>query len=158
MRIRKKRVTKNNLDEEQSKTEGVTKLGVGVEGGFQSDADKYETISKYSIVVLGKDASGDGKPRVVAELDYNEDTKGSFPEEVTRSADSIINHAGLAVQQDLKAWELDDEPKPVSKYAETLPFVDNGVKVSANPAEWKVRSCNATRNFEYIALFLITNL
>ncbi|KAL7521752.1 hypothetical protein ACHAWX_006432 [Stephanocyclus meneghinianus] len=137
LRIRKKRVTKNNLDEEQSKTEGVTKLGVGVEGGFQSDADKYETISNYSIVVLRKDANGDGKPRVVAELDYNEDTKGSFPEEVTRSADSIINHAGLAVQQDLKAWELDDEPKPVSKYAETLPFVDNGVKVSANPAEWK---------------------
>ena len=57
---------------------------------------------------------------------------------VSQSADSVINHAGLAVQQDLKAWELDEEPKPVSKYAEGLPFVDNGVKVSSNPADWKV--------------------
>ncbi|KAL3805019.1 hypothetical protein HJC23_003247 [Cyclotella cryptica] len=137
VRICKKHVPKNNLDNEQSNIDGVTKLGVGVEGGFQSDADKYDTISKYSVLVLGKDSTGNGKPYVVAELDYNWATKGSFPEAVSRSVDSIINHAGLAVQQDLKAWELDEEPKPVSKYAKTLPFVDNGVKVSANPADWK---------------------
>ena len=35
--------------------EAATKLGVGVEGGFQSDADKFDTaVSTHSIVLLGK--------------------------------------------------------------------------------------------------------
>lgn len=79
---------------------------------------------------------------IVAELPYNEETKHDFPMVVSASADSIIHHAGLSVRQDLKAWELDDEPKPVSKYAENLPFVDNGVKVSPDPNDWKVRDIN----------------
>eukprot|EP00984_Skeletonema_dohrnii_P032760 scaffold27422_cov67-Skeletonema_dohrnii-CCMP3373.AAC.1 len=103
----------------------ATKLGVGVEGGFQSDSDKYETISTYSIVLIGKEGSSS---KVLADLPYNDNTKNDFPMLVSQSADSIIHHSGLAVQQDLSAWELDAEPKPVSKYAENLPFVENGVK------------------------------
>ena len=144
VRICKKRVLKTTSTSEEGTSptadgeavsSTVTKLGVGIEGGFQSDQDKYETISTYSIVVMGKGAG------VIVELPYDESTKESFPMAVSQSADSIIHHAGLAVQQDLKAWELDEEPKPVSKYAEGLPFVDNGVKVSPNPGDWKVREC-----------------
>ena len=139
VRICKKRVAKSDdgggdgYDAMDTSTgTSATKLGVGVEGGFQSDLDKYDTISTHSIVLMNK-SSG-----IVVELPYNEDTKNDFPMLVSQSADSVINHAGLAVHQDLKAWELDEEPKPVSKYAEGLPFVDNGVKVSSNPADWKV--------------------
>ena len=117
---------------EQQQQQTATKLGVGIEGGFSSDADKFDIISTYSIVSIGKDG------KVLAELPYNETTKNDFPMAVSSSADSIIHHAGLAVKQDLSAWELDDEPKPISKYAESLPFVDNGVKVSPNPSDWKV--------------------
>jgi hypothetical protein len=57
---------------------------------------------------------------------------------VSRSADAVICHAGLAVKQDLTAWELDEEPKPVSRYAVSLPYVDNGAKISPNPSDWMV--------------------
>ena len=115
----------------------VTKLGMGVDGGFQSQEDDFEILSKYSVVLL--ENGSDGNVSLVQELDFNESTKNDFPMNVTASVESIIHHAGAAVQQDLKAWELDDE-KVVSKYAENLEFVDNGVKISPNPADWKVRS------------------
>jgi ubiquitin carboxyl-terminal hydrolase 5/13 len=146
VRIRKARVIKDDKDDdgdddanEKKKTSSATKLGMGVEGGFQSDQDKYITISTHSIVVIGRDDhDGVGKCRVLAELPYDDETRETFPMAVSLSADAIICHAGLAVKQDLTAWELDDEPKPISKYAESLPFVDNGVKISPNPSSWMV--------------------
>ena len=150
VRIVKKRVEKVKADkDDQGKdkpdaTGGVTKLGVGIEGGFQSEEDEYDTVSTHSIVLLRR--SGDSAPGVTAELPYNDATKDSFPTQVAMSADAIIHHAGLAVQQDLKAWELDDEPKPVSKYAESLPFVDNGVQISPDPSTWKCEKSGATDN------------
>lgn len=143
VRIRKKRIPKNDVvgevdGDRRDEAQTVTKLGVGIEGGFQSEQDKFETISTYSIVLLER-STDDGHYRVVLELPYDDSSKNSFPLAVSQSADSVINHAGLAVQQDLKAWELEEEPKPVSKYAVALPFVENGVKISPNPADWKVR-------------------
>lgn len=141
VRICKKRVpkidTSSDDNGEKKKAEAATKLGVGVEGGFLADADKYDTISTNSLVLLGK--KEDGKVDVLVEMPYDDDSKNSFPMLVSQSADAIIHHAGLAVKQDLSAFELDDEPKPVSKYAESLPFVENRVKVSPNPSDWKVR-------------------
>jgi len=141
VRIVKKRVLKENNHDNAIGVEDMettmekpliaaVKLGVGIEGGFQSDLEKYDTISTYSIVVISK-SSG-----VVVDLPYDDTTKHTFPFMVVQSADAIICHAGLAVKQDLTAWELDDEPKPISRYASTLPFVDNGVKISPNPSDW----------------------
>jgi hypothetical protein len=115
----------------------VTKLGMGVDGGFQSPDDAYETISKYAVVLLTSDNSG--KVNIEVEIDYNDESKNDFPMNVSASVESVIHHAGAAVQQDLKAWELDDE-KVVSKYSESLEFVDNGIKISPNPSDWKVCS------------------
>ena len=139
VRICKKRILKENgEDETMAEPEAAIKLGVGVDGGFASEADKYDIISTYSIVALQKGA--DDKAQVLVELPYDESSKNTFPMAVSQSADAIIHHAGLAVKQDLSAWELDDEPKPVSKYYEALPFVENGIKVSPNPSDWKVSS------------------
>lgn len=113
----------------------VTKLGMGVDGGFQSPDDAFEVVTKYSVVLL--QSSQNKTVSKIVELDFNEETKNDFPMNVTASVDSIIHHAGEAVQQDLKAWELDDE-KVVSKYLESLEFLDNGVKISPNPSDWKV--------------------
>jgi ubiquitin carboxyl-terminal hydrolase 5/13 len=139
VRIVKKRVPKE-LDEASATKEQPTKLGVGVEGGFASEDNNFEIVSTYSIVVLEKDGS------VVSELPYDETTKASFPDSVVKSADSVIHHSGMAVQQDLKVWELDEEPKPVSKYYESLPFIDNGVAISPNPSDWKCEKSGDTEN------------
>lgn len=137
VRICKKRIPKENVNngDNAENEKAAVKLGVGVEGGFQSEQDKYDTISTYSIVLMEKSAR---KAKVLAEMPYDDASKKSFPMAVSQSAEAIIHHAGLAVKQDLSAWELDDEPKPVSKYAESLPFVENGVKISPNPSDWKV--------------------
>lgn len=139
VRIRKERVPKVGEGGGGDARTTAVKLGVGVEGGFQSDQDKYDVVATYAVVAMVRGADGDGgKARVLAEVPYDEASKNSLPMAVSQSVDSIIHHAGQAVKQDLSAWELDDEPKPVSKYAESLPFVENGVKVSPNPFEWKV--------------------
>lgn len=128
--------SESSKSEETSGLEAkVTKLGMGVEGGFQSPDDTFEIVSKYSVVLLQNEPGG--KVSIVIELPFTDTTKNEFPMNVTASVESIIHHAGAAVQQDLKAWELDDE-KIVSKYAESLEFVDNGVKISPNPSDWKV--------------------
>mmetsp|Transcript_20514 Transcript_20514/g.19747 ORF Transcript_20514/g.19747 Transcript_20514/m.19747 type:complete len:876 (-) Transcript_20514:159-2786(-) len=149
VRITKKRLEKMQEDKETvSKDENdnnITKLGIGLEGGFKSEEDLFETITKYSIVLLKRN-SDDISVNVALELPYDESNKTKFPTQLVTSTDSIIHHAGLAVQQDLKAWELDDEPKPLSKYYENLPFLNNGVKVSPNSADWKCQKSGDKEN------------
>lgn len=156
VRIVKERVAKEAIDMKEEATEASgeatastaapTKLGIGMEGGFLSDEDKYETISKHSVVVLRKNDES-GMLEVVTELPFTDDTKASFPMQVAASVDSILNHVGMTVQQDVKVWQLDaDEDIPVSKYAETLPFVDNGVVIDPDPATWKCQKTGVKEN------------
>lgn len=141
VRILKERNRRINGTEEHATVDDdsdkiPTKLGVGVEGGFQSEEDKYETISEYSILVLAE-----GKTKT--ELPYTEESKSDFPILVQQSADSVINHVGLTTQQDVQAWQLDqDEDVPISKYAESLPFVDNGIMIDPNPKSWVCQKTN----------------
>ena len=146
VRICKIRVKKIMVDDEQKFDElkAPTKLGVGVNGGFQAEDDASEIISTHSIVVLKSDT--DGNVSVAEEVLYQSDSKSSFPEAVIKSVDSVIHHSGMAIQQDLKVWELDEEPKPVSRYYENLPFVDNGVTISARPSDWKCEKSGETGN------------
>jgi ubiquitin carboxyl-terminal hydrolase 5/13 len=145
VRIVKKHVPKewsSDIDETQP-----TKLGVSVDGGFASPEDDFEIVSKYSIVILDKEQ------KVVCDLDYDTATKPMFPDQIVKSADSIIRHSGLSVQQDFKVWELDEETKPVPKYCENLPFVDNGVKINPDPSTWKC--CEVSGNTENLWLNLL---
>eukprot|EP00980_Cylindrotheca_fusiformis_P017204 scaffold5296_cov215-Cylindrotheca_fusiformis.AAC.7 len=137
LRIVKERVKKEV--EEGKESETPTKLAIGVDGGFATDDDKYETISTYSVVVL------ESPNKVIVEMPYNESEKEKFPESVVKSVESVIHHVGLAIQQDLSAWE-DNEEIPVTKYATDLPFVDNGVTISPDPKSWKCEKSGDTEN------------
>ena len=139
LRIVKKRIP----NEDQPKSDEPTKLGVGVDGGFASEDDQFEIVSTYTLVSLQKD--GD-QVKVVEERPYNDATKAEFDEKLRRSMDSIIHHSGMAVQQDLSVWQLDDEPNPVSKYAADLPFVDNGKVISPDPSDWACQHSDAKEN------------
>lgn len=150
VRIVKKRIPKENAAmEEDGKTEPKepTKLGIGVEGGFAGEDDKWEVVTNYSVVVM-QPGEGGGPPTVVKEVPYDEETKESkFTEAVIKLVDSVVLHAGMTTQQDVKAWQLDtDEEIKVSKYAKDLPFVDNGVMIDPNPKSWKCEKSGATDN------------
>lgn len=160
VRIVKERVAKDNdgktnndsgaaagAGEGTAEEKQPTKLGIGVDGGFAGEDDKWETKTTYSVVVLTKKGDADVPPTVVTELPYNEDTKPTFSESIVKLVDSVILHAGMTTQQEVKAWQLDsDEPIIVSKYAADLPFVDNGVMIDPNPASWKCEKTGATEN------------
>jgi len=140
VRISKERHLKPT-EEEESKTDSSKPrvLGVGVEGGFASPDDKYEIITTYSVVLL---CNGE----ITAEESFSDTCKNQFAANIVMSVESVINHSGAAVQQDLKAWELDDEPLKESKYAADLPFVDNGVTISPDPSNWKCQKSGDTAN------------
>ena len=143
LRIVKTRVEKKDEKKEDNQP---TKIGIGVEGGFSTENDKYETITKNSIVVMKNNTSMTESVLVEVPFDVNDDSANEkLPETVVKSAKSIIHHVGLAIQQDLTAWE-DDEEIPVSKYFEDLPFVDNGVKISPDSKSWKCEKTGAAEN------------
>jgi ubiquitin carboxyl-terminal hydrolase 5/13 len=136
VRIRSKRLLK---ELEDNKEQPPTRLAIGLEGGFQSEAEKYTTTSEYSVVVL------DGIGSVLAELPYTTENKKDFPEAVSSSVDSIINHTGTITQHQIdETWQ--DEPIPVSKFAESLPYVDNDIKINPDPSSWKCEKTGATEN------------
>jgi ubiquitin carboxyl-terminal hydrolase 5/13 len=142
LRVVKKRVEKAvTAEDKDDLVKHPTKLAIGVEGGFSTDDDKYETITNHSIVVMENNES----KTIVVEVAYDDEAKTTLPEAVVKSADSIIHHVGLAIQQDLTAWE-DDEEIPVTKYYKDLPFVDNGIKISPDPKSWKCEKRGDTEN------------
>jgi len=143
LRIAKTRVEKMDDGKEANQP---TKMAIGVEGGFSTENDKYETITKNSIVVMKNNAPLQESIVFEVPFDVDDDSANEkLPEIVVKSAKSIIHHVGLAIQQDLTAWE-DDEEIPVSKYAKDLPFVDNGVKISPDSKSWKCEKSGATEN------------
>lgn len=121
-----------------------TKLGLGVDGGFQdSSLVNYDTISTYSIVLL--EPTDTANVKVIVEVPFNDETKSTLPLQIVSSAESIINHAGTAIQQDIQAFELQEEV-PISKYAATLTVLDNGVTISPNPQDWKCQKAGDVEN------------
>jgi len=142
---REEKISETNDEKEEMKTESITKLGVGVEGGFQAEKDKFDIISTYSVILLSKETSKDSV-EILVELPYSDETKSTFPEQVQKSVESIIHHSGYSIQQDLSAWELDAEPIPISQYYDKISFVDNGVQISPNPGDWKCEASGDTEN------------
>lgn len=130
-----------------------TKLAIGVEGGFLgSDDDRYETIATYSVVLVQNttnDNTDDPPPAILAEVPYTDETKATFPVEIQRSVDTVVNHVGVAIQQDVQAWQANDDDDGaigVSKYCADLIYVDNGVAIDPNPDSWKCGLTGATTN------------
>jgi hypothetical protein len=124
--VRIVRVRREKPKDNEEALAAPTKLAIGVEGGF--DVEKYETVTTYSVVVVGNDprsgggGAGSSSPFAV-ELPYTDETTPSFPEKIQQSVESIIRHAGVGLQQQVQAWQADDDEIPVSKYAKatTLP-------------------------------------
>jgi len=125
---------------EEQPPSAPTKLAIGVEGGFALPDDKFEIYSRYAIVVLDEDSN------VISEIPYSEETQNDFPMQVSQAVNAIISHVGVATQQDVQTWQM-DEDIPVSKYAnDDLPFVDNGVLIDPDPSTWKCEASGATQN------------
>lgn len=119
-------------DTDQNQVKEPTKLGIGVEGGFDLDKKQYELASTYYLVLFPERA----------ELRLPAD---NLPNNVGFSINAIMKHDGVAKTTELAAaWEEEDRKE--SKYAKDLEQLDTGKKISPDPSQWKCEESGMTEN------------
>lgn len=113
----------------------ITRLAIGVEGGFDPDAGKkkFEYEESYSIVVL---------PDFIS-ISWPDP---QLPEIVNASVKAIIEAQSATKLAELEALAVtwDGEVRVVTKHAENLLQLDNCKKIP--PCGWKCEKCDLTQN------------
>ncbi|XP_060519311.1 ubiquitin carboxyl-terminal hydrolase 5 [Cylas formicarius] len=113
----------------------ITRLAIGVVGGFDPDGGKkkFDLIDHYKVVVLPGFVSFDWP---------NED----LPEIVKLSVEAIIRLPSASKVAELEALSgtWDGEVRKVSKHAENLTQLENGKKIP--PTGWQCEKCDKTEN------------
>lgn len=114
----------------------ISRLAIGIEGGFRLDESKYDIVKRHELCLV--DNSGEVQQRI-------ELPNLSIPEYVSKCCQAIIDHAGARVQMQVSSWEATDE-RPVSKYAGTLVQLDNGKKIPSDPKQWACEDSGMKEN------------
>lgn len=130
LHIKKKELPKEiKPDGEEPPGKKPTRLAIGVEGGFSGGIEKveYEEIIKL-VVFPGLQEI----PLPCVDL----------PQKIQDSIASVIAAESASKQDAMTSWE--DEERKVSKHADTLKQLDNGVQIP--PSGWKCDMCDLTTN------------
>lgn len=118
----------DNSDEESKKPK-VTKLGINIDGGFQTSDTKVEFEEINTIVLL---------PDFV-EIPLS---SPNLPEKIVMCVSAVLSADSAARYAELESmkntWE--GEKRMVSKHADSLVQLNNGVKVP--PFGWKCEKCD----------------
>ncbi|CAG9856066.1 unnamed protein product [Phyllotreta striolata] len=112
----------------------ITRLAIGVAGGFDpASSKKFEYEEFYEVVIL---------PNFVAFKWPNDE----LPDAVKQSVKAIIDLPSASKLAEIEALSgtWDGEVRAVSKYANDLKQLDNGIKIS--PTGWKCEKCDKTDN------------
>ncbi|RZF34558.1 hypothetical protein LSTR_LSTR017566 [Laodelphax striatellus] len=112
----------------------VTRLAIGIEGGFTSDTEKkYEIKETLSIVVL---------PGFVS----HPYPSANLPERITKAVEGILQaeSAFRLAEKEALMGQWDGEARIVSKHANNLLQLDNGKKIP--PSGWKCEKCDLNNN------------
>lgn len=121
--------------DEHSTTEEkkVTRLAIGVEGGFDTDpvAKKFETQKNYSVVIF-------------PHLNVIPWPNDNLPEKLINAVNGIINSesAHKLIEMELSTW--DGEKRIVSKHTHNLLQLKNNKRIP--PSGWKCERCDLTSN------------
>ena len=109
-----------------------TKLGINIDGGFQTDIPPYEIQEKYTIVIFTSNDPNNINDRLM--FPYRTEATNGLPEFLLSVCEAVIAHKDGAVSApSLSAWE---EKVEVSIYALELPQVNNGKTISPHPSDW----------------------
>lgn len=129
-----RRVAKPDAGDAEMPEARPEKLAIGVPGGFDVDAQKYDVVSRYTLVVM---------PDLSAEIPVQGNEE--LPMAVAAAVEAVIAHEGAARASALAtAWE--EEDRKVSRFADDLPVVENGKKISPDPKQWKCEESGKTEN------------
>lgn len=114
-----------------------SKLGVDINGGFQSNQMKFDIIKEQELVVVF-DANIGSIKRILL-------PNANLPEFLQKVIEAVNNHSGMTIIQQQTAWDAENE-KIVSKYAENLIQLNNGKKISNDPSTWRCEASGDTQN------------
>lgn len=109
-----------------------TVLGVGVEGGFSGAANEEDYVETYAVVMLPE---FEEKPFPSVEL----------PEKVIQACNGVLAASGAEREAAVDAF-VADEVRKVSKYADGLEQLDNGIKISPDPSTWECAESGMKEN------------
>lgn len=119
-------------DQGMENSPAPTKMAIGVEGGFDLDKKKFDKHITNYVVIFPE--------RIEIQLP-NDD----LPTVVALATEAIITHDGFArAAQVAAAWVEEDRKE--SKYANNLPQLNNGKKVSPDPKTWRCEESGAIEN------------
>nr|CAG4650743.1 EOG090X0181 [Simocephalus serrulatus] len=121
---------KNELEPEKK----ITRLAIGIEGGFQSENPaKYEYEEKHSVAIFPG-------PKEIPLPNPN------LPSLLQSSIQRILATQSAGYLEELSALEStwDGENRQVSKFATNLEQLNNGVKIP--PQGWQCSKCDKTEN------------
>lgn len=128
-----KKPPKETDAQESGIPEKVSRMAIGVEGGFKSDfkKDEYEDINQVVIVPSFQSFK----------IDDND-----VPLAIQMSAKAVLDAQSAIHKAEIEAaaGSWDGEKIEVSKFAENLEQLDNGVKIP--PKGWKCACCDLTTN------------
>jgi len=125
-----------DTSEDDPPAKKVTRLAIGVEGGFDADKLSVQFEDIYNIVILRR--TGGTLERSVYSL-----TDQSIPDMIVMSATAVLTSSESSNQEN-SIWEGDVRRE--SAQAVGLKQLDNGVKVA--PGNWKcsISGCDKTDN------------
>ena len=86
--------------ESDTQAQEVTRLAIGVDGGFRADAASYLTEKEYAIVTV----SNNGEP--VSSIVFPDP---SLSADVTSTAQGIIDHMGMRSKVETSTWDASNE-------------------------------------------------
>ncbi|OQS07310.1 ubiquitin carboxyl-terminal hydrolase [Thraustotheca clavata] len=114
--------------------EEIKKVAIGIDGGFQEEKENIE--KKYQIVIFENDK------KHFLSLD-----NANIPERVRESVNSILNHEGNYVKEQVKSWQEELQTSIHALELVQLPKEDCKL-VSPNPAHWVCSSetCDKKEN------------
>lgn len=115
----------------------VTKVAIGVPGGFDVGADSQWEWEKAASVAF----FAPGVPNAV-ELRVPDET-AALPASLLAVVDAILAHAEAEAAHSTAGWEEEVLP---TKYADALIQLENGVSITSDPTTWKCGSCDLREN------------
>jgi len=127
LNIKWKRIPKPTKPEAEK--EEVTKLAIGVDGGFDTGEEKFDYEKTNFLAVM--------PDKILVPLPQQE-----LPELITMVVDGIMKASDLSEEEaQVLSWE---DKRQVTKYADSIVQLSNGKKINPDPSTWKCEDSGVT--------------